>query len=230
MSHEKIATLFDDWAHAGRGERMQIGHGDVVEQVIADITVKPGQQILDLGCGVGWATRILAQKAPGAQAIGVDVAPAMIAKAEELSSYTIRARYEVGTFEHLDFADEKFDHVFSMEALYYSVDLPQALREIQRVMKSGGEANVVIDCYAERESTHSWGHTLGLDLHVLSEADWKQAFEHAGFSQVELTRVRDRRGAGVEGDFQASEHFPSWKEHVAYHEAGSLRIRATKPF
>ncbi|MCA8980598.1 MAG: methyltransferase domain-containing protein [Planctomycetes bacterium] len=230
MSHEKIANLFDDWAKSGRGERMQIGHGDVVEQVVADLDVRPGHQILDLGCGVGWATRILAQKAPGAQAIGIDVAPEMIAKAEELSSYTIRARYEVGTFEHLDFPDEKFDHVFSMEALYYATDLPQALREIHRVTKTGGEVNVVIDCYAERESTHAWGHTLGLDLHVLSEADWKQAFEHAGFTHVELTRVKDRRGAGVEGDFQASEHFPSWEEHVAYHEAGSLRIRAKKPF
>lgn len=230
MSHERVAGVFDDWAKNGRGERMQIGHGDVVEQVIADLDVRPGHQILDLGCGVGWATRILAQKAPGAQAIGIDVAPEMIAKAEELSSYTIRARYEVGTFEHLDFPDEKFDHVFSMEALYYATDLPQALREIHRVTKTGGEVNIVIDCYAERESTHSWGHTLGLDLHVLSEADWKQAFEHAGFTDIQLTRVIDRRGPGIEGDFQASEHFPSWEEHVAFTEAGSLRIRAKKPF
>jgi hypothetical protein len=48
----------------------------------------------------------------------------MIARAEELHSLTIRARYEVGRFEALDFPDKKFDRVFSMEALYHAVDLP----------------------------------------------------------------------------------------------------------
>ena len=92
MSHDKIASTFDDWAAEGRGEKMEHGHGDVVEQVIGQLDIRPGFQILDLGCGNGWATRLLAKTHAGVQAIGVDASKAMVAKAEELHIYTIRAR------------------------------------------------------------------------------------------------------------------------------------------
>lgn len=228
MSHERIATTFDEWAKSGRGENMEYGHGDVVAQVLEELDIRAGFQVLDLGCGIGWATRRLAEAAPGVQAIGVDVSPAMIAEAEKLSSLRIRARYEVGSFEALDFKDEKFDLVFSMEALYYSPDLPKALAEVQRVLKGGGRAEIIVDCYAGRPSTEGWSDAVGLPLHVLSEEDWCAAFTAAGFSSVETRRVLDRRGAGDEADFEPGSTFPSFEEYKAYHDAGSLWIRAVK--
>jgi ubiquinone/menaquinone biosynthesis C-methylase UbiE len=228
MSHEKIASLFDDWAHSGRGERMEQGHSDVVEQVIDKLNIRPGYQVLDLGCGIGWATRILAQKNPGVQAIGLDASPAMIKKAEELSSLRIRARYDIGTFESLDFPDGKFDQVFSMEALYYSPDLGQAISEFCRVLKSGGQANVVVDCYSGRPTTDGWGEATGLELHQLTPEEWKGAFEAGGFSKVELAFVVDRRGPGEQSEFTASDSYPDWGAYQAYIEAGSLWIQAEK--
>ena len=228
MSHEKIASTFDEWAASGRGERMEEGHGDVVEQVIEQLNIRAGNQVLDLGCGIGWATRILAGKGAGVQAIGIDASPAMVKKAEELSSLRIRARYEVGTFEALDFNDGKFDHVFSMEALYYAPDLTQAFSEIHRVLKPGGQANIVMDCYAERPSTEAWGESVGLTLQRLSEAEWKAAFEAAGFSVAKMERVVDRRGAGEESDFTPSSYYPDWAAYCAYREAGSLWVQANK--
>jgi ubiquinone/menaquinone biosynthesis C-methylase UbiE len=59
----------------------------------------------------------------------------MIARAEELHSFTIRARYELGTFEALDFPAAHFDRAFSMEALYFSPDADRALAELARVLK-----------------------------------------------------------------------------------------------
>jgi cyclopropane fatty-acyl-phospholipid synthase-like methyltransferase len=70
VSHERIAATFDQWADDGRDLRMEKGHGDVVRQVIAQLGVRPGEQILDLGCGNGWATRLLAKTAPGVGAVG----------------------------------------------------------------------------------------------------------------------------------------------------------------
>ena len=138
MSHEKIASVFDVWAGNGKAEGMQDGHGDVVHQVLDQIEVRAGMVSLDLGCGNGWATRQLGSIAPGASAIGIDASAAMVKRAEELHDLTTRARYEVGTFEAIDFPDGKFDRVFSMEALYYAVDLDLAIAEIHRVTKSGG--------------------------------------------------------------------------------------------
>lgn len=228
MSHEKIASLFDEWAHSGRGERMEHGHGDVVEQVIEELNIRPGFQVLDLGCGTGWATRILAQKSAGVQAIGLDASPGMIKKAEELSSLRIRARYDTGTFESLDFPDGKFDQVFSMEAIYYSPDLRQALSELHRVLKPGGHADIVVDCYAGRPTTDGWAKATGLELHQLTPAEWQEAFEVCGFAKVETKLVVDRRGPGQEADFTPSESFPDWGAYRGFVEAGSLWIHAER--
>jgi len=228
MSHEKIASTFDEWATSGRGERMEDGHGDVVAQVIDELNIRPGFQVLDLGCGIGWATRILAAKSAGVQAIGIDASLAMVKKAEELSSLRIRARYEVGQFEALDFPDGKFDQVFSMEAIYYATDLEKALAELHRVLKSGGKADIVIDCYTGRPSTDRWSEAVGLELHQLSEDGWQAAFEAAGFTGVRTKHVVDRRGPGEEANFEPSDCFEDWPSYCAYTEAGSLWIHAEK--
>lgn len=229
MSHDAIATTFDQWAADGRGESMEHGHGDVVRQVLARLEIRPGFQVLDLGCGVGWATRLLASAAPGVQAIGVDASPKMVARAEALSSLRIRARYECGAFEALGFPDRKFDLAFSMEALYYAVDLERALAELARVLKPGGRAHVVVDYFEGRPGTETWCTELGLRMHRLDEAGWRAAFERAGLVEVESERVHDSRGPGEAADFQVGGCFPDWESYVAFHDAGSLWLRGRKP-
>ena len=229
MSHETIAALFDRWAESGRGEGMEAGHGDVVRQVIARMEFRPGDQTLDLGCGTGWATRLLANAAPGSSAVGVDVSPAMIARAEAQHDFTYRARYEVGRFEALDFPDGKFQKAFSMEALYYAVDLGRALGELLRVLEPGGTADVIIDRFAESPHTESWSEQVGLAMHFFSEAEWRERFERAGFERVQSERVIDSRGPGNEECFQAGPHTPTWQTALELHAAGSLWIHAEKP-
>lgn len=228
MSHENLAKTFDQWAGSGRAEKMEQGHGRVVGKVLEELTVRAGETILDLGCGNGWATRLLAQSAPGVQAIGIDVAPAMVERAEELHSYTIRARYEVMTFEALDFGDGHFDRAFGMESLYYAVDLDQALSEVHRVLKSGGCCDFVIDFYAERPATRGWTEHMDVPMLFLSEAEWSDAFARAGFTGFETRRVLDPKGPGDEADFQPSDWSPDWASHVAMYEAGSLWMHAER--
>lgn len=229
MSHARIASTFDTWAQNGRGERMEDGHGDVVGQVIPQLNIKAGDQVLDLGCGTGWATRLLAKAAPGAGAVGVDVAPEMIKRAESLHSFTIRARYEVMPFEDLDLKDAAFSHVFSMEALYYAPDVDKALAETLRVLKPGGRVDIVIDFYAESPSTKGWSDAVDAPMTYLSEAEWKTRFEGAGFESVTTSRVVDSRGPGEESDFAPSDCYPDWDTHVAFRAAGSLWIHGLKP-
>jgi ubiquinone/menaquinone biosynthesis C-methylase UbiE len=222
------ADVFDQWARDGKDSGMEDGHSDVVNQVIKTMNIHPGDQILDLGCGNGWATRILAKQAPGAQAIGIDASPEMIARAESLHSLTIRARYEQSTFESLDFPDAKFQHVFSMEALYYSPDPAQVIAEAHRLLSEGGSIDIIIDCYQERTATHGWGDALDLTLQVLPEAAWAQFLTDAGFHKVATTRVIDSRGPGDEADFTPSDTYPNYASRVSFHEAGSLWIHAVR--
>ena len=229
MSHERIAGTFDEWVASGKAEGLEEDHSDVVWQVIPRMGIRPGMQSLDLGCGTGWATRLLASAAPGAGAVGIDVSGSMIAKAEEGHDLTSRARYERGTFEALDFPDGRFDRVFSMEAVYYAVDLDAALSEVFRVLKPGGEAHLVLNYFEEVPASESWPPIVGLDLRRLSEAEWRAALERAGFSPVESERVLDSRGPGSEADFTPSTHAPDRATQLALYEAGSLWVRGTKP-
>lgn len=226
MSHEAIASRFDEWAESGRGDEMETSHSDVVRQVVANMIIRTGHRVLDLGCGTGWATRLLAEAAPGVQAIGIDVAPRMIARAEERTSLRIRARFECATFEALPFRAGHFDLAFSMEALDYAVDLDAALAELGRVLKPKGAAHVVVDCYADRAETAGWSELMGLRLHHLSESGWRAAFERAGLGSVETRRVHDSRGPGEAADFQPDGRFPDWESYARFIAAGSLWIHA----
>jgi len=225
----KAAETFDRWAEEGRDAELEHEHVDVGRQVIAAMQLRPGERVLDLGCGNGWATRLLAQANAGVQAIGVDAAPKMIARAEALHSLTIRARYEVGTFEKLDFKDNHFDRIFSMEALYYASDLAQAIRECFRVLKPGGSVETLVDYYAESTASEPWAKVMDLELQRLSETGWRQSFEKAGFTRVTTARVIDSRGPGSAHSFQSDECEPTFACKEALHKAGTLRVRAEKP-
>jgi arsenite methyltransferase len=229
MRPSDVARTFDQWASVGMDAEMEDEHGDVVRQVLPRLGLRAGEQILDLGCGNGWATRLLARAAPGCSAVGIDVAAAMVARAEALHSLTIRARYEVAAFEELPFQDARFDRAFSMEALYYAVDLARSLAEVRRVLKPGAALDAVVDYYKESPLTAKWDCAFGVSTHWLSQAEWRAALEGAGFGEVAFERLVDSRGPGLEAEFEPSHCYADYATWKAIREAGSLWIRARKP-
>ncbi len=112
---------------------------NLASDVVALLNPKPGEEILDLGCGDGALTEQLA--ATGAIVIGVDASPAMLAAARERS-----ARSGSGlTFEHHDATalpyHHQFDAVFSNAALHWITGVPgqqAALAGIHRALRPGG--------------------------------------------------------------------------------------------
>jgi ubiquinone/menaquinone biosynthesis C-methylase UbiE len=229
MSHELLAKTFDQWAAEGRAASMEDEHGDVARQVIAKIGLRAGDHVLDLGCGNGWATRLLAKGGAGVQATGVDIAPAMVAEAERLHSLTIRARYHVCAFEKLDFADAKFQRVFSIEALYYAIDLDAVLGEARRVLKPGGTLDVVVDYYKDNLATACWASQTGVPMHYLSASEWAQTLERAGFGELSTARVVDSRGPGDPAAFKPDCCYSSWEMWRDVRAAGSLWIHGARP-
>ncbi len=58
---EKLQLEFNRWAEQGEGEKMERHHLDITEKTIRLMGLRPGERVLDLGCGSGWATRLLAR-------------------------------------------------------------------------------------------------------------------------------------------------------------------------
>lgn len=96
-----------------------------------------GLRGLDIGCGEGYNTRLLAQK--GVHMDAIDIAPVFIGKAqEEEHRQPLGIRYEVASGVELPFEAGEFDFATAFMSLMDIPETEQALREAFRVLKPGG--------------------------------------------------------------------------------------------
>src|SRR5882672_3369274 len=188
---EQLRTEFNEWARAGKGEGMEKGHGPVGRQAIQLMQVPADARVLDVGCGSGWATRLLAEQAVSGHVTGVDISDEMIRVACDSSTTFSNADFEVASSEQLPFTDNEFTHAFSMESLYYYSDILKALTEIHRVLRPGGLFVGVMDLYWENEATHHWIDELKIPVELLSVDDYRGLFIDAGFVNVRDQRLYD---------------------------------------
>ena len=88
--------------------------------------VRSGDAALDVGCGTGYLTRLLAMATGSSgSAVGIDAAPEMIAYATSKARALSNCRFETGAAEQLAFADRSFDIVMSSLMMHH---LPDDLR------------------------------------------------------------------------------------------------------
>ena len=222
VTDERLRLEFNDWARAGRGEGMEKGHRPVGEQAIELMAIPLNARVLDVGCGSGWATRLMAEKARAGRVVGIDIADEMIRLAGESSASYANVEFQVASAETLPFNDSEFTHAFSMESLYYYADLPGALREIKRVLASGGLFVAVLDLYKENLPSHQWIDQLNVPVQLLSSAEYRSLLKRAGFVNVLDQRLYDP--APIPDNYSAGS-FKSREDYVTYKESGSLMLR-----
>ena len=218
---EQLRTEFNEWARAGKGESMEKGHGPVGKQAIQLMHVPADARVLDVGCGSGWATRLLAEYASKGQVTGIDISDEMIRVARGSSAGFPNADFEVASAEQLPFSDSEFTHAFSMESLYYYADIPQAVAEIHRVLRPGGLFVAVVDLYWENEATHHWIDDLKVPVELLSVEDYQGLFIDAGFVNIRDQNLFDP--TPIPENYTGTS-FKSREEFEEYRRAGSLMV------
>ena len=120
---------------------------------------RPGMRILDLACGPGNLSHVLAASvAPDGEVVGVDLAPGMIELAR--AAETSNARFEVMDIEQLAFADESFDAVVCGHGLQFVPDLGRALREARRVLRAGGSLAASVPVSTAQEAAWNLLYTV----------------------------------------------------------------------
>jgi SAM-dependent methyltransferase len=116
-------------------ELYQSSHSYIWEygrDLMALVNAKPGERILDVGCGTGQLTAEITQF--GAEVVGIDSSPDMISTARENFP---QLRFEVADVTALNF-DNEFDVVVSNAALHWVRDQPAAIASIARALKPRG--------------------------------------------------------------------------------------------
>jgi ubiquinone/menaquinone biosynthesis C-methylase UbiE len=201
---------------------MEKGHRPIGEQGINRLAVPHDARVLDVGCGSGWASRLLAQLARNGRVVGIDISDEMVEVARNSSKGFLNLEFRVASAQELPFRDGEFSHAFSMESLYYYADMSVALNEIRRVLEPGGVFVNVVDLYQENVASHQWIDQLNVSVQLLSVAEYHALFEAAGFVNVQSERLLDP--APIPSHYNGSS-FKSYDDYVSYRQAGSLMTR-----
>src|SRR5260370_10130078 len=87
---DRLQQEFNRWGDEGEGAKMERHALDITEKTMRRMDLRPGERILDLGCGSGWATRLLARMVGDGpqgfgQVVGVDISDEMIRQARAAS-------------------------------------------------------------------------------------------------------------------------------------------------
>jgi SAM-dependent methyltransferase len=128
----------DDWA------RSEEQHVPVYEEAIRRVGLRPGQRVLDVGCGAGVFLGLAADR--GAEPYGIDASEALIELARERVP---GADLRVGDMQFLPYGDDRFDVVTGFTSFFFAEDLVAALREAGRVAVPG--APVVMQVWGRPE-------------------------------------------------------------------------------
>tara|TARA_Y100001960_G_scaffold299983_1_gene348644 strand:- start:3227 stop:3850 length:624 start_codon:yes stop_codon:yes gene_type:complete len=176
---DKTSKLFDKWANTGRSEDMEKGHGTTVNQFLEKLSLKYDFRFLDIGCGNGWVVRKMSQKSSCIKAIGIDKSKMMIknAKSKILSEKESYFVTELETWK----TKEKFDIIFSMESLYYSIPMESALEKVFKLLNKGGVFYCGTDFYSDNHLTTRWVKDMNVPMDLRSEKEWKKMFREVGF-------------------------------------------------
>lgn len=228
---ENLQQEFNRWAEAGEGEKMRHHHLDITEKTIRLMSLRPGERVLDLGCGSGWATRLLARLVgEGArgfgQVVGLDISDEMIRQARADSKDFENILYVWGSAQQIPWEENFFDKVLSVESFYYYPDQDRALAELFRVLAPHGRMFILINLYKDNPYSLQWADKLKVPVHVRSAAEYVDLLKKHAFENVEVRQIPDDTPTP---DNYKTRSFNNLEDLRAFKRAGALLLMASKP-
>jgi ubiquinone/menaquinone biosynthesis C-methylase UbiE len=225
-AEQQLRQEFNRWAEQGRGEEMERHHIPITAPVVELMRLQPEDRVLDLSCGAGWATRLLAKNVLRGTIVGVDLSDQMIARARESSKQFSNIEYRVGSAEQIPAEDGFFDKVLSVEAFYYYPDQGRALDELRRVLKPSGNIFILINLYKDNPYSLRWVKELAVPVHARSEREYLELITRHEFMNAEARRIPD---PSPTPETYSGKWFKDAAELREFKRLGALLLMATKP-
>jgi len=230
-AESRLQHEFNLWAERGEGPRMENHHLDITEKTMRLMELRPGERVLDLGCGSGWATRLLARvvsEGPEGfgQVVGVDISDEMIRQARAASKDFENVMFVVGSAAEIPWEENFFDKVLSVESFYYYPDQDRALAELFRVMAPRGRLFILINLYKDNPYSLQWVPKLKVPVQVCSAIEYVELLKKHAFEDVEYRQIAD--DTPTPEDYKTTS-FHSLDDLKAFKKTGALLLMATKP-
>lgn len=205
-----------DWDGAGY-ERISGLQRHLAREALAAMAFRGTERVLDVGCGDGYVTRLIAARLPAGAVVGVDASPRMIEVARSRPDPPgARVEFLVADARELPFGRE-FDVVVSFNALHWVADQVAALRAIAGTLRSDGRVVVQQVCAGPRPSLEQTA------MQVSGRPRWAAAFtgfappfrhvEPAGYPGLANEAgllVVDQQVVDLRWDFGSRAAFTDW--------------------
>jgi MPBQ/MSBQ methyltransferase len=233
QSSNTVANSYDEWTEDGIlefywGEHIHLGHygsppqqkdflaakSDFVHEMVrwGGLDKLPsGTTVLDVGCGIGGSSRILARDY-GFAVTGVTISPQQVKRAQELTPEGVSAEFRVDDAMALSFPDGSFDVVWSIEAGPHMPDKAVFAKELMRVLKPGGV--LVVADWNQRDDRQ-------IPLNFWEKPVMRQLLDqwsHPAFASIEgfselLEETGFVKGEAITADW-TRETLPSWLDSI----------------
>ncbi|KAI9173933.1 hypothetical protein LWI28_009075 [Acer negundo] len=196
---------------------------ETTKDFVAKLDLKPGQKVLDVGCGIGGGDFYMANKFD-VHVVGIDLSVNMISFAlERAIGLKCSVEFEVADCTKKTYPDNTFDVIYSRDTILHIQDKPALFRSFFKWLKPGGK--VLISDYCKSSGTPSsefaeYIKQRGYDLHDMKS--YGQMLSDAGFVDVvaedhtdQFLQVLERELAAVEKDKDAFIHDFSEEDYNA---------------
>jgi len=229
-SDERLQQEFNRWADEGEAAKMERHHLDITEKTMRLMDLHPGERVLDLGCGSGWAARLLARMVGDGprgigEVVGVDVSDEMVRQARAESKDFENVTFVVGSAAQIPWEENFFDKVLSVESFYYYPDQERALDELFRVMAPGGRLFILINLYKDNPYSLQWVPKLKVPVHVRSAEEYVGLLKAHAFENVEYRQIPDDTPTP---DNYKTTSFHSLDDLKAFKRLGALLLLGSK--
>ena len=160
----------------------------------ATANLRPGEVVVDLGCGGGIDVLLAARKVgPTGKAIGIDMTPEMIERANRNASGLTNVEFHRAQIDRLPLTDNSVDCLISNCVINLAPDKPAVFREMFRVLRPGGRvavSDIALKQELPDELARSAAAYIGCVAGAIPIAEYQRGLREAGFSAVQVVDTR----------------------------------------
>lgn len=170
------------------GEKMVRQHKPETMWTLDILNLEREEEILELGCGAGYAMKLLLQKTSVIRVTGLDLSETVLKSAQMRNKTEIstgRANLVNGDVCSLPFENEQFTKVFSIQSIYFWEKIDEAISEIYRVLKPDGRLVITLSNGKAKE--------IWPGINDLIQAQVIPEMDKIGFINIQLLKGPDSR-------------------------------------
>lgn len=188
--HGRVGRLLG-WVMAG-------GHQPLYDWTLPMMHLRPDDTVLDIGCGSGRSSQMLAAKVVQGRVIGVDYSAEMVRQARYRNRTDVRAgrawflQCDVAA---LPCAEASVDKVLAVETLFFWPGPLESLCEVRRVLRPGGLVAITMEISKEAANQQAIAEAEQYNLSIFSRAEMHDLLTAAGFHAIHI-EVEPERGMG----------------------------------